>query len=505
MPDTASAVRRPLWRDLGLAAGFGAVAALGLAPFNLWPLALFALAGVVWRFDRAPSVRRAAWAGWAAGTGYFLVALNWIVEPFLIDIARHGWMAPFALIFMAGGLALFWAAGSALAQWIAPRGRMRLPAFVAALTLAELVRGVIFTGFPWAQIGHVLIGSPLIQVAAWTGPGGLTLLALALAAALSRVPAQPLRAGVPLVIVTGGLILTAPALAPKPPETPGDAPVLRLMQPNAPQREKWDPEKIGFYFNRMLDYSAQAPAVDVAIWPETSVPAFLDDADQILSVIAERAQGAVSVIGIERREDWDYFNSLAVLQPDGAVSEVYDKHHLVPFGEYLPQGALLSRLGLAPIVDRFGGFTPGEGPRAIDLGPAGRAIPLICYEAVFPAEIRSVAERPDVLLQITNDAWFGTFSGPYQHFAQARLRAVEQGLPMVRVANTGISAVIAADGTTIAALPLGETGYLDVPRPAAAAPTLYARIGSWPLLGLVILVLVSAFAARRGQMHTTGH
>ena len=216
MPDTASAVRRPLWRDLGLAAGFGAVAALGLAPFNLWPLALFALAGVVWRFDRAPSVRRAAWAGWAAGTGYFLVALNWIVEPFLIDIARHGWMAPFALVFMAGGLALFWAAGSALAQWIAPRGRMRLPAFVAALTLAELVRGVIFTGFPWAQIGHVLIGSPLIQVAAWTGPGGLTLLALALAAALSRVPAQPLRAGVPLVIVTGGLILTAPALAPKP-------------------------------------------------------------------------------------------------------------------------------------------------------------------------------------------------------------------------------------------------------------------------------------------------
>lgn len=490
---------------MALAAGCGAVAALGLAPFNLWPLAILAFAGVVGLLARADSLRGAARTGWAAGTGYFLVALHWIVEPFLIDIARHGWMAPFALVFMAGGLALFWAAGGALAQALAPRGPMRLPALVAALTLAELLRGVVFTGFPWALIGHVLIPSPLIQVAAWTGPDGLTLLVLGLAAGLACVPRAPLRAGAPVLLVAGGLLLTAPALAPKPPATPADAPVLRLMQPNAPQDEKWDPDKVEMFFNRMLAFSAERPAADLAIWPETSVPAILNDSGGIRALIAERAGGATSVIGIERREGWDYFNSLAVLGPDGAIGDVYDKHHLVPFGEYLPQKALLSRLGLAPLVDRFGGFSPGVGPQAIDLGPAGRAIPLICYEAVFPREIRSVGARPDLLLQITNDAWFGTFSGPYQHFAQARLRAVEQGLPMVRVANTGISGVIAADGTVLATLPLGEAGFLDAPRPAAAPPTPYARIGGWPVTLVIIGVLLVALIPRRRQFRASAH
>ncbi|MGR3455616.1 apolipoprotein N-acyltransferase [Pseudooceanicola sp.] len=490
---------------MALAAGLGAVAALGLAPFDLWPVAIAAFAAALWLFARAGTMRAAAWTGWAAGTGYFLVALHWIVEPFLIDIARHGWMAPFALVFLSGGLALFWAGACALAQWLAPRGPLRLPAFVAALTLAELLRGVVFTGFPWALIGHVLIPSPLIQIAAWTGPDGLTLLVLALAAALSRVPRAPVRAGVPVALVSGGLLLTAPVLAPQPPATPADAPVLRLMQPNAPQGEKWDPAKINMFFNRMLSFSAQQPPADLAIWPETSVPAILEQSEGIRAAIAERAGGATSVIGIERREGWDYFNSLAVLGPDGAVGDVYDKHHLVPFGEYLPQKALLSRLGLAPMVDRFGGFSPGVGPQVIDLGPAGRAIPLICYEAVFPREIRSVATRPDLLLQITNDAWFGTFSGPYQHFAQARLRAVEQGLPMVRVANTGISGVIAADGEVLETLPLGEAGYLDAPRPAAAPPTLYARIGGWPVTLLTISVLLAALIRQRRQLRAPAH
>ncbi|WP_375687398.1 apolipoprotein N-acyltransferase [Pseudooceanicola sp. LIPI14-2-Ac024] len=505
MPETLRAVARPGWRQAALAAGFGAVAALGLAPFNLWPLAIFALAGVVWCFDRATTPRAAALLGWAAGTGYFAVALHWIVEPFLIDIARHGWMAPFALIFMAAGLALFWGAGFLLAQWIAPRGPMRLPAFVAAITLAEMLRSVVMTGFPWALTGHVLIGSPFLPFAAWIGPDGLTFLVWALAAMLSLVPAQPLRAGLPLVLVLGGLILAAPAAAPRPGEVAVDAPVLRLMQPNAPQREKWDPRMIPVFFDRMTGFSAATPAADLTIWPETSVPAFLDDSLRIREVIAEQAGGATSVVGIERREDGNYFNTLAVVQPDGDVGAVYDKHHLVPFGEYLPMGPLLARLGLAPMVDRFGGFTPGTGPQVIDLGPAGRAIPLICYEAVFPREIGGVAERPDMLLQITNDAWFGTFSGPYQHLAQARLRAVEQGLPFVRVANTGISAVIAADGTVLASLPLGEAGFIDQPRPPAAPPTLYARIGGWPVFLLTICVLLAALTLRRRQLHLSDH
>ncbi|WP_301069066.1 apolipoprotein N-acyltransferase [Pseudooceanicola sp.] len=488
-----------------LAAAVGALAAMGLAPFNLWPLALLALAALVWLLARASGRADAIWIGWAAGAGYFALALHWIVEPFLVDIARHGWMAPFALIFLAGGLALFWGLAAGLAHLLAPRGALRLVAIVAALTLAELLRGYVLTGFPWALIGHVLIASPLLPLAAWVGPDGLTLLALALAAGLSLLPARPLAAGAPLALVAAGLFLTAPLFAPRPPATAADAPILRLMQPNAAQNEKWDPRMIPVFLDRMLAYSAASPVPDVIIWPETAVPAFLETAPGLMQAIGGQAGGALSVIGIERREDGAYYNSLAVIAPDGQIADVYDKHHLVPFGEYLPLGGLLSRLGLSPLVARYSGFAAGAGPLLVDLGRAGRALPLICYEAVFPRDISAALERPDLLLQITNDAWFGGFSGPFQHLAQARLRAVEQGLPMVRVANTGVSAMIAADGRILGSIPLGQTGYLDLPRPNAAAPTLFSRTGSWPVALLAGLGLLVAALQGWRQLRAPGH
>ncbi len=505
--------RRGRWRRIApdrpravlVAATFGIVSASGQAPFDLWPVALIALAGFAWVFDHATSTKQAAWIGWAAGTGYFAGALHWIVEPFLVDVARHGWMAPFAVVFLAGGLALFWGLALGVAHRMAPTGPMRLTMFVAALSGAEILRGLVMTGFPWASVGHVLIDSAFIHIAAWGGPNALTVLTLAFAAALSCVPARPMRAGVPLAVVGAGLIVTAPAFATRVPPTPADAPVLRLMQPNASQHEKWDPRLIPMFLDRMLAFSAQQPTADVVIWPETSVPSILDRADTLLNIIAQQAGGAISVVGIERRDDNGYYNSLVVVGPDGTAGDVYDKHHLVPFGEYLPLGALLSRLGLAPMVNRFGGFTAGSGPELVNLGDAGRALPLICYEAVFARDVAAAPERPDLLLQITNDAWFGTFSGPFQHLAQARLRAVEQGLPMVRVANTGVSAVIAADGEILGSIPLGQAGYLDLPKPPAAAQTLYARSGDWPIWLLVIAMFVVALVHGRFQLRMSGH
>ncbi|MWB79218.1 apolipoprotein N-acyltransferase [Pseudooceanicola sp. 216_PA32_1] len=496
------ASRLGLW----LAVAAGLAAASGQAPLNLWPVAILGFALLAWLYDRAPDLRSAAWTGWAAGTAYFAAALSWIVEPFLVDIARHGWMAPFALILMAGGLALFWAAAFALAQALAPRGAMRLPAWVAAFTLAEMLRGVVFTGFPWALVGHALIPSPLIQAAAWVGPDGLTLLVLSFAALLAVIPRAPLPAAPVALLVGAGLLWSAPMMASRPPATPPDAPVLRLMQPNASQREKWDPRMIPVFLDRMLAYSSEPPVPAVAIWPETSVPAWLDENSALLPVIAGQAQGALSVIGIQRGEGERVFNTLAVLNPDGGIRDVYDKHHLVPFGEYMPLGDLFDRVGISALAARRGnGYTPGPGPHLIDLGAAGKALPLICYEAVFPRDVAAAPERPDLLLQITNDAWFGTFSGPYQHLAQARLRAVEQGLPMIRVANTGVSAVIDATGQVLGSIPLGQAGYLDMARPSAAGPTLYARIGGWPVTILVIVMLLVALGHQSARFRKNSH
>ncbi|OWU85764.1 hypothetical protein ATO6_02285 [Oceanicola sp. 22II-s10i] len=511
MPDTKGTgdgpvpTRGAVRRRLGLAALAGAVAATGLAPFDLWPLGLVGFAGLFLLLDRTSDARQAGWTAWAAATGYFLIALHWIVEPFLVDVARHGWMAPFALILMAGGLALFWGAGAAIAAWAVPARRWRTVALVAGLTLAEVARGIVFTGFPWASAGHILIASPLIHLAAWTGPDGLTLLVFGFAAALSRVPTGPLRAGLPVALSGAGLLIAAPFLASQPPETAADAPVIRLMQPNAPQHEKWDPRMIPVFLGRMLDYAEASPQVALQIWPETSVPSYLGEDDRLMQVIAAQAGGAASVLGIERRDMGRYYNSLAVLGPDAVVTEVYDKHHLVPFGEYLPMGALLTRLGLSPMVDRFGGFSAGPGPQIIDLGPVGTALPLICYEAVFPRDTVIAGARPDMLLQITNDAWFGTFSGPYQHLAQARLRAVEQGLPLIRVANTGISAAIAADGTVLGSIPLGETGFLDIPRPEPALSTFFAQTGPWPMRFVALALLFMAFLGAGRRVRRRGH
>jgi apolipoprotein N-acyltransferase len=473
----------------------GAVAALGQAPWGAWWLSLPALAMILYLASQVSS-RQAFWTGWAAGTGYFMLALAWIVEPFLIDVARDGWMAPFAFVLLPAGLGLFWAAAIAIGRK-APNPKLGM---AVGLGLAEALRGVVLTGFPWALIGHIWIDTPVAQTAAWFGANGLTALTLLLALGLAT--ARPLQVaaslvGTAVIWFAGSWILAQPM--------PSDrALTLRLVQPNADQHAKWDADEAQVLFDRQLAYTAVKPLPDLTIWPETAVPYTLERSPEVAGMIAEAAAGRPVAVGIQRlEEDADglrAWNSLRIISPDGAVFATYDKAHLVPFGEYIPFGDLAYRLfGLTAFAAQQGmGYSAGTGPVVLNLGPKlGRVLPLICYEAVFPGITRGTTERADWILQITNDAWFGTWSGPFQHLAQARLRAIEQGLPLVRVANTGVTGVYDARGRRVAELPFDTAAYLDASLPAAPPPTLYARYGELPVLALYLCAAAVALLRRR--------
>ena len=455
----------------------GVVSALGQAPFGLWPATVLGLSIGAWLVSCAPTWRVAAGRGWALGAGYFALTLIWIVQPFMVEPWRHGWMAPFALVLMAAGLALFWGMASGLSLRL---GRWSWPVF---MSVGELLRGWLFTGFPWGEPGVVWVDTPVAQGAAFIGAAGLTFLTFLLATALAT---RSLAAGAAVAAL--GLAWLGGSLREVPVATSDT--LLRLVQPNAAQHLKWDPEHAPEFVERQIALSAASAAADRApdlvIWPETAVPYLLRHADPVLRRAASAAQAPV-VLGIQRAEAGRYFNSMAVIGADGTVGDVYDKAHLVPFGEYIPGGNLLARVGITAFASQRGyGYSPGPGARLLDLGDAGKALPLICYEAIFARDLRAAPERASWILQITNDAWFGTFSGPQQHLAQARMRAIEMGLPFVRAANTGISAVIAPDGRVVASLGLGQSGHIDAVLPTALPRTPFARWGNLPLT-LVLL------------------
>ncbi len=482
-----------MWLRMAMAAAIGAMAALGLAPWGLWPLTLLGLAILPALLAGAVTPWRAALMGWAFGAGYFGRALTWLVEPFYVDPDRYAWMAPFALALMAGGLALFWGAAfwSARRFGRGPAGQVWLLAI--ALGLAEFARAYLFTGFPWAGLAQIWVDTPVAQLLAWIGPHGLGLATLAVAFALGHAVALR-RTGRAIVFglcPAAGLALGAFAVAGGRPEPQATVGTVRLVQPNARQDRKWDPEWIPVYFRRQLEYTAAGPRPDLIVWPESAVPVLLDEAGPALEAIKRAAGGATIAVGIQRLDGARFYNALAVLDETGGVTDVYDKHHLVPFGEYVPFADIAARFGLRGLAAQAGnGYSAGPGPRVLRFGPLGRALPLICYEAVFPQDVNAAPERPDFLVQVTNDGWFGTYSGPYQHLAQARMRAIEQGLPMVRVANTGISAMIDPLGRITASLPLGQAGYLDAALPAPLPPTLYARTGDRAALAVMLAAWV---------------
>ena len=480
-------------------AACGVAVALGQAPLGLWWVALPALALVIGQVARTPGMRARLWLGWAAGAGYFAASLFWIVEPFMVDAARDGWMAPFALVGMAGGMALFWMLAAALAGLGAtPAGRGA--GFALGLAASDLLRSYALTGFPWALLGHVWIDTPVAQAAALVGPVGLSVLTVlaagGLALAWPRRPG-PALAAVALVVAAwaGGAWRLA---APEPPRAQPTR--VRLVQPNATQALKWQPGMWDLFMERMMRATAapQEKPLTLVVWPETAVPYLLEDSDQLLRDVVAASGGVPVAMGIQRAEGARYFNALVVTDGAGALTAVYDKHHLVPFGEYVPLGDLAATVGIKAFAAQAGyGYTAGPGAAILDLGRAGKILPLICYEAVFPQDLRAAPGRADWILQVTNDSWFGNLAGPWQHLAQARLRAIEQGLPLLRAANTGVTAGFDAKGRALGRIGLNRDGWIDIDVPAALPPTLYARSGDLPVAAVLVAGLAFVRLRRR--------
>jgi len=526
-------------RRIALAILLGALSALALPPWHYVPVVIPAFTGLLWLLDAATQsprpLRAAAVTAWLFGAGHFLVGVHWIAEPFLVDAARHGWLIPFALAGMAGGLALFPAATGlitiALARCFALSGIARVLTFAAVWVFFEWVRSWLFTGFPWNLTGYVWAATPeVMQAAAYAGIFGVSLMTVVAAGApavLAGPGAGPgarawiaaafFTVALPAAVWSGGAMRLGAAPVYGPDDTTAMVPGvrLRIVQANIPQRRKWQPELRAGHLQRHIALSQQPPSRPSAlppthvIWPETAVPFFLANDDVARRVAAAAAPpGGALITGAVRRSGGKsgsavFWNSAHVITGDGRIAANYDKAHLVPFGEYVPLRGILP---LDKLVPGQGDFSAGAGRQTIVIPGLPPVSPLICYEAIFPGAAARRDARPGWLLNLTNDAWFGTFAGPQQHFAIAATRAVEEGLPLVRAANTGISAVIDPYGRPVVTLGLGVEGVIDSGLPRAL-PTLtpYARWGNAlpaGLLGIAALLIVLLRAGQRRREQT---
>jgi apolipoprotein N-acyltransferase len=497
------------WSRRGAAVAAGAATALAFAPFYALPLMALGYSVLVLLIDGAaagPRPRRAAFAvGWFFGFGFHLVGLYWMAFSFFVQAEEFAWMAPFAVTGMPAFLGLFMGAGAALAAALWRPGWRRIFVFAAVWMAFEYARGHVLTGLPWNLPAQALAGTAIgAQSAAWIGAYGLSLVVIAIAGAPAAFAAEGrVLRGVLASLIGAGLLYAAGAVRLAGPE-PGahDDIFVRIIQPNIPQREKIDPEFYGRNFGRHLALSkGDAPGLLYVVWPENAAALIDESADALRGVSGALPAHAVLLTGSVRRardasDATRYYNSVAIVAetPSGpAVIAHYDKHHLVPFGEYLPLQGLLRRAGLAQLAPYDDGFTPGGGPWVWSAAGPPFA-PLICYEAIFPGELYPRGQRPEWLVAVTNDAWFGDTSGPRQHLDQARLRSIETGLPMARSANTGISALIDAKGRLLSRIRLYTEGRIDAPLPKPLAPTLYSRIGDVGFLILFLVVLFLGFA-----------
>jgi apolipoprotein N-acyltransferase len=500
------------WRRRGAAFLLGLLAALALPPLYLFPLLVVGLTGLVWLIDsRRPGLASFS-AGWWWGFGHFIVAFYWIAESFLVDPVRFGWMIPFAIGGLAGYMALFIAAAALATRWLDLTGPAKVIAFAIFWTAGEWLRGHLFTGFPWDLVGYTLAFSDALnQYAAVGGIWGLSLLTVIVAAMPATLEETQHRRALwacggalllAALLFAGGSLRLAGASSDMVPNV-----TLRIVQPNIAQSDKWVRGSGEQHVELLRQLTVQVPGwehISATIWPETAVQFLLDRNDKLRQYLGQAVPpGALILTGTFRGDPptGDYqqlYNSLLAVDHDGNLLGSADKFHLVPLGEYVPMRRLFPFISkLAPSPDDF---TAGPGPRSLKLPGLPTAGALICYEVIFPGQVVDPANRPQWLLNVTNDAWFGTSSGPYQHFTSARLRAVEEGLPLVRAANTGISGMIDPYGRVIEMISLSQPGVRDVPLPAALPGlTPYARFGDMTLLAQFLLGLCAiALLRRRG-------
>ncbi|MDF2116920.1 apolipoprotein N-acyltransferase [Roseiarcaceae bacterium H3SJ34-1] len=529
----------------------GAAGALAMPPVSLFPFLIVTMTVAVWLIDGSVAEFHegkggsqhlanawvAAKVGWWIGFGYHVAGLWWLGAAFLVEADQFAWALPLGVIGLPAGLAIFTAFGFFLARLFWTTGPSRILILALALAVSEWLRGNILTGFPWNDFGMAFGANLLLaQAASIVGLNGLTMLAVAICAAPAvladrsaptarTAKLSTLTAGLALVTLCallgfGALRLAVPQVASQPNVR------LRIMQPNLPQDEKFRGENKDAILRHYLDLSDRATSpqtsgvADVThlIWPESAFPFILSrDVDALKLIGAFLPPSTTLITGAARMEAGPqirgqrpqnrYYNAIQVIQSGGMILDSYDKVHLVPFGEYLPLGRWVEAMGLRQFVHIPGGFEAG--PRRATLHAPGlpAIAPLVCYEAIFSGEVMpadSPSERPELMLNVTNDAWFGITPGPYQHFAQARLRTIEEGMPLVRAANTGISAIVDPYGRVLSQLPLGIEGVLDgqLPKPIAAPVfaryPLLAPLGLWFFILLCVAIL-RLFETRRSR------
>jgi apolipoprotein N-acyltransferase len=509
------------WQRVLIAFLAGAASTLAQSPIDYWPALFVTFPILVWLIDGTAAARwsgvlAAAATGWWFGFGYFLAGLYWIGYAFLVDAKTFGWLLPIAVTALPAYLAVYTALALALARAAWTQGHIRVLTLAAALTLCEWLRGHLLTGFPWNAFGYALSG-PLVlaQSASLFGLWGMTFVAVAVFASPAVLADDPRETPHPWVapalaitVLTALAVFGAVRLTTMPVAFV-DSVKLRIMQPNLLQDDKFNYAAKQAVMDRYLALSRQpsgARPITHLIWPESAFPFLLAREPDALAEIAKLlSPGTVLITGAARAVESSphssalrAYNSIYVINHDGSILSTYDKVHLVPFGEYLPFQSFLENLGLVQLTKIPGGFNAGEGRRTLALPHAPSFLPLICYEIIFPHAVVPTGERPGWIINLTNDGWFGISSGPYQHLQQARVRAIEEGLPMARAANTGISAVIDPLGRIVASLPLGAEGVLDSSLPQRIEPPPYARLGNGPV-AIVLAVIWIVILVRRAR------
>lgn len=495
----------------------GGLSALGFAPVSWWPLSFLCIAILIWLVRSSGSMRSALACGYMFGLGHFTIGLNWIAGAFQYQDTMPVWLGWFAVIALSFYIAVYPAIAAGLA-WRWGRGPLSTAfLFAGAWSVTEWLRATMFTGFAWNPLGVAVVDTGLAQSAKFIGTyalSGLIVLIGGLAVAAFETSA---RRGALASLAAIGLIWGAGqySLSASSSRTAEEGPLVRIVQPNIGQQDKYEPGYDAINFDKLARLTGEAgPMPRLILWPEAAIPDYLDEAtDDAAEARARIAAllGPRDVLltgGVKRHfesRDYGHYiertlvgarNNVWAMDKNERLLFRYDKAHLVPYGEYLPMKPILSAIGLSRLVPGDIDFWPGPGPRSFSAPGFGSIGFQICYEIIFSGEVIDPASRPGFLFNPSNDAWFGTW-GPPQHLAQARLRAIEEGLPVVRATPTGISAVIDARGRLLAALPYQKPGYIQRRLPLAEDPTLFAKWGNLIVLVWTILAAGIGVALRR--------
>ncbi|HEY9091310.1 apolipoprotein N-acyltransferase [Parasphingorhabdus sp.] len=520
----------PFW--LSLIAGV--VSATGFAPLHLWPISLLTLALWMAIVGSLGSRKAVFLAGWLFGLGHFMVGLNWIAKAFTFQAAMPEWLGYVAVILLSLILAIY-PALAAIGSWLLAKGRpiAFVLSFAGFWIVTEWLRSWVFSGFIWNPLGVILIDTPLALSTRSIGTYGFSAMVIGIAGFIGTAISGLLNSqwriagrSVALFIMVGisavllGLVGSGDEVSKS-----GDQPNITVVQPNIGQQDKW---QAGYEDLNLTKLAKLTVPIDtgrteggeprILFWPEAAIPDYLETGyperyyygrppqmvrGQLASLMRP---GDVLVLGAlklefeetrapDERRAIGARNSVFAMDSDREILGRYDKSHLVPYGEYLPMRPLLSALGLSRLAPGDFDFWPGPGPQSLDLGSLGKAGLQVCYEIIFSGQVVNREDRPDFIFNPSNDAWFGSW-GPPQHLAQARLRAVEEGLPIIRSTPTGISAVITSKGKIVDSIPMGHAGRIDTKMPPPETPTLFARYGNVLPLGFALLLIFCAIAIR---------